>query len=94
MFTYASQVWCPQSVELISNLEKIQRRATKFILGLPFITEVKRLQQLSLFLLSYWHEYLDLTFLFKVIDRHVRVSEEAYPALESIVRPEVPKILV
>ena len=30
---YASQVWCPQSVELIRDLEKIQRRATKYVLG-------------------------------------------------------------
>ena len=55
------------------------------ILGLPFITEVtyiERLQQLNLLPLSYWHEYLDLTFLFKVINRHVRVSEDAYPARE------------
>jgi hypothetical protein len=31
---YASQVWCPQSVQLIENIEKVQRRATKFILNI------------------------------------------------------------
>ena len=31
-FAFASQVWCPQSVELINDIEKVQRRATKFIL--------------------------------------------------------------
>ena len=29
---YATQVWAPQGIELISKLESIQRRATKFIL--------------------------------------------------------------
>ena len=29
---YATPVWAPQSIELISKLESIQRRATKFIL--------------------------------------------------------------
>ena len=33
---YATQVWAPQSIELISELESIKRRATKFILLLPF----------------------------------------------------------
>ena len=34
---YVSQIWCPQSVELIRNIEKIQRRATKYILNLGFL---------------------------------------------------------
>ena len=34
--SYATQVWAPQGIELISKLESIQRRATKFILCLPF----------------------------------------------------------
>ena len=34
---YATQVWCPQTVKLIEKLERIQRRATKYILGLPFL---------------------------------------------------------
>ena len=39
-FVYATQSWAPQAIELISKIEKIQRRATKFILLLPFITEI------------------------------------------------------
>ena len=48
---YASQVWAPQSVELIKRVERIQRRASKFILDLPFICDVGysvRLEQLDL----------------------------------------------
>ena len=33
---YATQVWAPQSKELIRKTERIQRRATKYILNLLF----------------------------------------------------------
>ena len=35
---YATQVWTPQSIELLLKLEKPQRRETKYILNLPFIS--------------------------------------------------------
>ena len=53
------------SVELIKCTEKIKRRASKFILDLPFICDVscsKRLELLDLVPLCYWHEFLDLVF--------------------------------
>ena len=62
-FGYATQIWSPQSVELISKLERTQRRATKYILNLPFSTTVDyktRLQSLNLLPVTYWHQYLDL----------------------------------
>ncbi|CAB3990931.1 Hypothetical predicted protein [Paramuricea clavata] len=34
---YATQVWSPQSIDLITRTERIQRRATKFILKLPYV---------------------------------------------------------
>ena len=36
---YATQVWAPQMKEQIRQGERIRRRATKFILGLPFRCE-------------------------------------------------------
>ena len=39
-FGYATQIWLPQSVDLISKLERTQRRATKYILNLPFSTTI------------------------------------------------------
>ena len=36
---YATQVWTPQSIDLIGKLECIQRRATNYILDLPFICD-------------------------------------------------------
>ena len=64
-FAYATQVWAPQAIELISKLEKIQSRATKFILQLPFIAEIsykERLISLDLLPVCYWHELLDMVF--------------------------------
>jgi hypothetical protein len=57
-------------VSLILEVEKIQRRATIFILSLPFRSETSyqdRLLKTGLLPLSYWHEYLDLMNLFKAI---------------------------
>ena len=74
---YATQVWTPQSIDLIRKLERVQRRATKYILDLPFIcdqTYGDRLMNLSLLPIFYWHEFLDMIFLFKVVTGTVRVS--------------------
>lgn len=37
---YAIQAWAPQFVQLISKLERIQRRATRFILNMPYSSDV------------------------------------------------------
>ena len=34
---YATQVWTPQSIELCKRMERIQRRASNFILKLPLL---------------------------------------------------------
>ena len=36
---YATQVWSPQLIELMKSIERVQRRATKYILMLHFQTE-------------------------------------------------------
>ena len=66
---YASQVWSPQTVSMCGELENVQRRATKFVLALPFETDTRyksRLLALNLLPLSYWHEYMDVLLLFKL----------------------------
>ena len=73
---YCCQVWAPQTVGDILSLERIQRRTTKLILSRPFRTEVtyvQRLCRLNMVPLTYWHEYLDLMFLFK------RITEKSDP---------------
>ena len=79
---YATQVWTPQSIDLIRKLERVQRRATKYILDLPFIcdqTYGDRLMNLNLLPISYWHEFLDMIFFFKVVTGTVRVSPSVLP---------------
>ena len=36
---YATQVWTPQSVDLIRKLERVQRRATKYIIHRSFVSK-------------------------------------------------------
>ena len=74
---YSMQVWTPQSIDLIRKLERFKRRATKYILDLPFIcdqTYRDRLMKLNLSPTSYWHKFIDMFFSFKVETGTVRVS--------------------
>ena len=43
---YCSQMWAPQAANLILDIERIQRRATKFIPSLPYRSEVSYEQRL------------------------------------------------
>ena len=54
-FGYATQVWTSKPKELIRKLERVQRRATKYILDLPFIwdqTSRNKLTKLNLLPIS------------------------------------------
>ena len=82
---YASQVWCPQSTTTCMELERVQRRATKFVLGLPFQTDMPyktRLVILKILPLCYWHEYLDNFFLFKCT--HGLISTNLLPEVDTL----------
>ena len=51
-----------------------------YILNLGFITDISyktRLLQLDILPVSYWHEYLDLVFLYKIINNLTYVDERA-----------------
>ena len=79
---YATQVWAPQSKELIRKIERIQRRATNYILNLPFLCEESykdRLIKLVLLPVSYWHEYLDMVFVFKSVTGLDKVNPTLIP---------------
>ena len=60
LFGYATPIWAPQSIKLITKIERTQRRATKYILKLPFsctISYMDRLKTLDLLPLTFCHEY-------------------------------------
>ena len=83
---YASQVWAPQSIRSIKRIERIQRRATKFILDLPFFCDIsynQRLEMLNLLPVCYWHEYLDMVFFFKCVRGMVNINVQVLPELQS-----------
>jgi hypothetical protein len=66
---YDGQVWAPQTVNILT-VERVQQRATKFILSLPYQTDVsyqERLTTIGIIPICYWHEYLDLVYLYKCI---------------------------
>ena len=75
---YASQVWAPKTVTDILSIERVQRRATKFILSLPYRTATtyrERLLVIGILPVCYWHEFLDLVFLYKsILSNDVNVS--------------------
>jgi hypothetical protein len=90
---YATQVWSPQSIELVRKIERVQRRASKFILKLPFICTESykdRLMSINLLPVSYsleLVEYLDLMFFFKAINGIITVPKEILPKRSIPSRP-------
>ena len=62
---YCSQLWRPQLIKDITALERIQRRATKYILNDYNSSYKSRLQQLHMLPLMYIYELNDIKFLVK-----------------------------
>ena len=86
---YATQVWCPQSIKLMKSIERVQRRATKYILMLPFQTDWSyqdRLIQCNLLPISYWHEMMDLTFLYKATNGFIDIDRSILPTIRRSAR--------
>ena len=67
--TYGSQLWNPYLIRDIVSLERIQRRATKFILN-DYISDYKsRLLKLGLLPLMYVLDFYDLMFFCKALNQ-------------------------
>ena len=65
--TYCSQIWKPNHIKDITALERIQSRATKYILN-DYCSDYKdRLIKLELLPLMQFYEYLDLVFIVKCL---------------------------
>ena len=83
---YGSQIWAPQSVNLIKRTERVQRRATKYILDLPFFCEVsynQRLDMLDMIPVCYWHEFLDMIFFFKCTHEMIVINNDLLPTIQN-----------
>ena len=84
---YGSQIWAPQTINLIQCTERLQRRATKYVLDLPFRCETtynQRLSRLGLIPLSSWHEFLDMVVFYKLIHGLMRIDEHFLPQPTSV----------
>ena len=65
--SYCCQLWRPHLVKDIQSLERVQRRATKYILQ-DYTSDYKsRLLSLNILPLMYWLELQDLIFLIKCL---------------------------
>ena len=62
---YCSQLWRPYLIKDIQTLERVQCRATKYILNNNKLSYKSRLEQLHLLLLMYTYELNDLLFFIK-----------------------------
>ena len=65
--TYCSQIWRPRFLKDILSLERIQRRATKYILSDSYSDYKSRLVSLQLLPLMYWFDLQDVLFLVKCL---------------------------
>ena len=68
-------MWSPQTIDLISRIERVQRRVSKFILDLPFLCEETyrdRLLSIDILPIGYWHD-------FKATNGIVCVSHDVLP---------------
>ena len=64
---YCSQIWRPNLIKDITNIERIQRKATKFILN-DYASDYKsRLEALQMLPLTLWFELQDIMFLVKCL---------------------------
>ena len=86
---YATQIWAPQGIELISKLESNQRRAIKFILCLPFLTNISYKEILicvNLLPAFYWHELLDLVYFYKATHNMIHLDPSVVPVVHEWAR--------
>ena len=79
---YATQVWSPQTIDVIRRFERVQWRASKFISDLPFLCEETyrdRFLSIDILPICYWHEFLHMVFFFKATNGIVCVSHNVLP---------------
>lgn len=86
---YASKVWAPQEISNLTRIERLQRRATKYMLNMNYYNSVPyrdRLIRLNLLPVSYWHELKDLVFYFKCRTNHYNIPINDFVAPRTNVR--------
>ena len=83
---YASEIWSPYLHKDMATLERVQRRATKYILSNYNLCYTDRLMKLNLLPVSYWHEQKDLCTLHKLLNN-------AYDIKTQLLHTSLPNLL-
>ena len=78
-------VWSPHTKRNINNLEQVQRRATRFILGRDY-SEYERLRTLNLLPLKYRREIKDLVFFVKCL-KNIKLNIFDYVSFRFCTKP-------
>ena len=73
---YCQEVWSPFLQKDITDIENVQRRATKIIPGFSEMTYEERLDKLKLFKLEDRRQRGDLIFLYKIFHRLVDIDHQ------------------
>ena len=68
---YATQIWAPNLWKLSDALEKVQRRATRMVIGLKGMSYEERLKSLNLPTLQYRRIRGDLIFMYKIATHRI-----------------------
>jgi hypothetical protein len=78
--SYATEVWSPPTIKMRSTVERIQRRATSWILQAKRgeIAYKQRLTTLGLLPLCYEREIKDLVFFFKALYGHIDLDVHSF----------------
>ena len=79
-------VWSPHTKRNINNLEQVQRRATRFILGRDY-SEHERLSKLNLLPLQYHREINDVVYFFKCFKNIYKLNIFDYVLFRSCIKP-------
>lgn len=80
---YCSQIWSPYMSGDIDFIEKLQRKATKSVLGLSNLDYNERLYRLKLSSLVERRHKLDMVELYKIINGYVNVDASKYFTLRN-----------
>ena len=73
-YRVAIQVRCPYLCRDIDKLEKVQRRAIKLLPNLTHLPYPDRLKILGLYSLYYWRICGDLTLIYRILNKHIKVD--------------------
>jgi hypothetical protein len=75
---YASIIWSPTRIGLINQLEKVQRKMSKWIIRDPTIPYAERLRKLQLPSLKWRRNYLDLLRVYQIMHGNPKYRSQIF----------------